>query len=470
MRKVLVLGVLLVLCGCCGAALAAEEPHSNDFAYGYSLKVPENGAVYSLPLPSEVYRKVRRADLGDIRVFNSAGEAVPHAFRQLEAAEETTRTSVDVPYFPLYEKDEATGDNMSLVVRRDADGTIIDIDSNRPALAQGDAQPTGYLLDLGDTPHAAGHLEVYWQSDTRQTSSSVTVEQSPDLQRWWSLAPKTTLVDLEYEGNRVEQRKIMLTQRTERYLKILWQQPSQALTFTRVVAVSKPLVSRQNLQWVTLYNGEKVKINSSTAIDFSSEYRLPVHSARLQFPEQNSIVSASLQSRAGDDEQWREQCSGVFYSLEMAGERLQSEPCSFRATTDRLWRLVVLDDGAGLSGGNRQVNLDLGWLSDELLFLARGTGPYLLAYGNGRLENTRDLQRTDMVLTAIQQQQSGKIVQTATLGKHLELGGEEALLEPPPPKPWKTWLLWAVLVTGVIAMAMMAASLLKDLRRKEEQP
>lgn len=114
------------------------------------------------------------------------------------------------------------------------------------------------------------------------------------------------------------------------------------------------------------------------------------------------------------------------------------------------------------------MNLDLGWQSDELLFLARGTGPYLLAYGNGGLENAKDVQRTDSVLTAIQQQQSGDIVRIAALGKHLELGGENALQTPPPPKPWKTWLLWAVLVGGVIVMAFMAASLLKDLRRNDE--
>lgn len=464
MRKLL--AVLLIIHGCCSAALAAEEWRSNDFAYGYSLKVQENGAVYSLPLPNEVYRTIRRADLGDIRVFNSAGEAVPHAFRLLEAAEETTRTSVDLPFFPLFENDAAGNDNMSLVVRRNADGTIIDIDSNRVTPA-GDGQPTGYLLDLGDKPRTLGNLEVYWKTDAQHASSSVMVQQSPDLQSWWPLVRKSTLIDIEYEGNRVEQRKIVLPQQTERYLKILWQQPSPSLTFTRVAAVSRPLVSRQNMQWVTLYNGARLKVNTSTAIDFSSAYRLPVRSARLQFPEQNSIVSGSLQSRAGDDDQWREQCSGVFYSLEMAGERLQSEPCSFMVTTDRQWRLVILDDGAGLSGGDRQVNLDLGWQSDELLFLARGTGPYLLAYGNGKLENSQGVQRTDMVLTAIQQQQSGNIVQIATLGKHLVLGGENALQVPPPPKPWKTWLLWGVLVAGVIVMAIMAASLLKDLRRKD---
>jgi hypothetical protein len=215
-------------------------------------------------------------------------------------AKESTRTSVDVPFFPLYENDAADNDNMSLVVRRNADGTIIDIDSNR-VTARGDAQPTGYLLDLGEKPRSLGSLEVYWKTDARHTTSSVMVQQSPDLQSWWSLVQKSTLVDIEYEGNRVEQRIIVLPQQTERYLKIQWLHSSPPLTLTRVAAVSRPLVSKEIMQWATFFNGKKLKVNTSTAIDFSSSYRLPVRSARLQFPEQNSIVSASLQSRATDD-------------------------------------------------------------------------------------------------------------------------------------------------------------------------
>lgn len=458
--------VPLVLCAMIASAPAAEELTSRDFAYGYMLKVRQQGAVYSLPLPNEVYRKVRRADLGDIRIFNSAGETVPHVIRQLESADEKARLTVEVPFFPLLENGSGGTDNISLSVRRDADGTIIDIDSSRVG-SEDNTQPTGYLLDLGEQRTEIENLEIFWHADTEHASSSVMVHQSSDLQRWQPLVYKTTLVDLEYEGNRVEQRKIRLPRRPERYLKISWLPPSPALRFSRVTAVSRPLVSRQNMQWVSLYNGESVQVNGYTGIDFSSNYRLPVRSVRLQFPEENSIISASVQSRVDTDDTWRERCSGVFYLLSMNGQRLQSEPCSFGTTTDRLWRLVVLDDGAGLAGGNRKVMLDLGWQSDELLFLARGTAPYLLAYGSGKLENRELSQRSDMILTALQQQQGGAIVQLATLGKHLELGGESILRPPPPPKPWKTWLLWGVLVAGVAVMGLMAFSLFRELRNTE---
>jgi len=459
-------GYLLLLVSLAVAASAsAEELSSRDFAYGYMIEAKNNGAVYAIPVPDEVYRTVRRADLGDIRVFNGAGELVPHALRGLTAPEEKTRSSKDLPFFPLYEQGMAQDGNMSLSVRRNSDGTIIDIDSGQ--LRPRDEQsPSGYLLDLGDKPGDISTLELYWQADTKHASNSVRVEQSADLQHWQTCVAKTALVDLEYGGNRVEQRKIELPYRSHRYLKISWLQQQDPAVLTRVAALSRPLASRQNLQWISLYNGVKGEVNGKTVIDFTSSYRLPAGSVRLQFPEINSLVSGSVQSRQGKDGSWRERCRTVFYSLDVDGERLQNEPCTFTSTNDPEWRLVVLDDGAGLTGSGKNLLLDLGWQSDELLFLARGTGPFLLAYGSGKLESREMNGGSDMVLTAISQQQTGSIVQAAELGKRIELGGEKALVPPPPPTPWKTWLLWSVLVAGVLGMAWMARNLMNDLRSK----
>jgi hypothetical protein len=124
----------------------------------------------------------------------------------------------------------------------------------------------------------------------------------------------------------------------------------------------------------------------------------------------------------------------------------------------------VHDDGAGLTDGSRKVTLDLGWQNEELLFLARGSAPYILAFGSGKLERNASAQERESMLTALSQQQSDALVQNAVLEKRLELGGEDALVPPAQPKPWKTWLLWGVLVAGVGAMALMAISLFRDLK------
>lgn len=460
----LFLGFLLVFNGFIHAVsvFGSDILTSRDFAYGYILKVQEEGAVYSLPIPNEVYRTVRRADLGDISIFNGAGEEVPLAVRSIQADDEKTRTAESVPFFPLYTAVNGI-DNMSLSVRRDTDGTIIDIDS-RLDKQQSAARPIGYLFDLGEHRQNVGHLEIFWEDDSKQSSSVVRIEQSSDLQRWSPFVYKATLVHLEYEGNTVVQRNIQLPRKPERYLKLLWEQGGNPLAVNKVTAFSQPLVSRQNMQWVSLYNGVKNRENGFTTIDYSSGYRLPARSIRLRFTEPNSIIKASVQSRSDDKSEWREQCRTVFYTLQVQGETLESEPCTFNNSNHSEWRLVVLDDGAGISASSKNVMLELGWQSDELLFMARGTQPFLLAYGSGKLENALPGRRSDMVLSVIGQQQGQNLVKYATLGKRLELGGESALETPPLPPPWKTWLLWAVLVAGVLVMALMVMNLVKNMK------
>lgn len=460
--RLLVAVLTFMLCGVVGAgvAIGSEEMTSRDFAYGYMLKTPGESPLYSLPLPNEVYRQLRRADLSDIQVFNGAGEAVPYALRTLK--DEKSRTTASVPYFPLYET-ENSQDDISLSIRRDADGTILDFDTSRVHESEATAV-TGYLLDLGKLSENTGSLELYWLTNGRHGSATVSLQQSADLQHWYPLVHKVTLVDMEYGGNRVVQRKIHFQGRAERYLKMIWQKDSPAIELESVTAESRPIVSRQNLQWVSLYNGIKSTTNGITAIDFTSNYRLPVRNVRLRFTEPNAIINASIQSRAAESQEWREQCRGVFYSVKVEGQTVQSEPCSFLGTTSREWRLVVLDDGAGLSGNSKSVMIDLGWKSDELIFMARGTPPFLLAYGSGKIESVQSASRTDMVLAAVKQQGEG-VVLNAGLGKKIELGGEAALQPPPPPKPWKTWLLWGVLIVGVLLMAIMAMSLIKDMQK-----
>ena len=58
-------------------AVPAQEKtlSSHDFAYGIPLEVDGDGAIYSLPLPEEVYRFSTRRDLGDMRRGGAAHAA-----------------------------------------------------------------------------------------------------------------------------------------------------------------------------------------------------------------------------------------------------------------------------------------------------------------------------------------------------------------------------------------------------------
>src|SRR2546423_13325795 len=78
-----------------------------------------------LELRRAVYRGAVRRDLGGLRVFNRAGEVVPHAFRPRATTEGQKREQVTLPFFPLYGEDAKQLDGLSLRVERRPSGTII---------------------------------------------------------------------------------------------------------------------------------------------------------------------------------------------------------------------------------------------------------------------------------------------------------------------------------------------------------
>ena len=80
-----------------GAALATERP--DVFAYGIPIKAGAQSALYEVEIPLAVYRGVTRSDLGDLRVFNGAGETVPHALKPREALHATAVGKARLPVF-----------------------------------------------------------------------------------------------------------------------------------------------------------------------------------------------------------------------------------------------------------------------------------------------------------------------------------------------------------------------------------
>ena len=449
--------------------LLAEKISSSDFAAGYYLEVGQKGPVYSLELPEDVYRTVKSAELSDVRVFNGAGEVVPHEFRMVKTDPKTLRDKENIPFFPLYQtsaSNEQTG--FLFQVSRDSAGAIVNIKPD-PEVNVLDRKLTGYLLDLSDLQKTASELEFYWQKDTDSSVFSVSIQQSSDLIRWMPLVHRATLAYLQFSGQKVERRTVHLPRQPLKYLKLTWMESHQALRLTEISSSSRVIEARRKHRWISLYNGKVREKDDQLMLDFATSYRLPTSSVQIRFPETNSIARLSVQSRPDADATWRIRCEQVFHDLSFEGAAIQNEPCRFASTADSLWRVVVKQDGAGLLSDKKKVSLLLGWQPSELLFVGRGTPPYLLAFGSGKPALLDTNPNTGMLQQAMKMESSSQMIGRAALGKRITLGGESALQSPTQPVPWKKWLLWIVLVLGVGLLAFMVRSLTKEIRTAEEK-
>jgi hypothetical protein len=327
----------------------------------------------------------------------------------------------------------------------------------------------GYLLDLSNVQQAASELEFFWKQKIDSSVFTVSIQQSNDLVRWRTFVNRATLADLQFGGQQVERRIVHLPRKPDKYLKLTWQESSLPLRLTGVTSISRPIEARREYRWVSLYNGTHKAADDKLMVDFETSYQLPTSSVQIRFPETNSIARLSIQSRHNSEKRWKNRCEQVFHNLSFEGEIIRNEPCNFRPTADTQWRVVVKHDGAGLGSGKKMVTLQLGWQPSELLFIGRGTPPYLLAFGSGKLAQLDRTSHDGMLIKAINVESSAKVVGQAAVGKKITLGGDLALQAPAEPTPWKKWLLWTVLILGVGLLAFMARSLTKEMKKDEEK-
>lgn len=83
----------------CGKAPPADPAKPSAYAIQLPLEPAPGGALQRLALPADVLVAVRRADLGDIRVFNGRGKIVPIAL--VGAGSSVPQHRASVPVYPL---------------------------------------------------------------------------------------------------------------------------------------------------------------------------------------------------------------------------------------------------------------------------------------------------------------------------------------------------------------------------------
>jgi len=451
--------LLAVLCFLtAGQPLLAASLVPGDFAYGCSLPVTDGNAIHALDLPLAVYEKAVRADLGDLRVFNGAGEAVPHALRRLP--EEIEQTRQPVPFFPLPGKQQPSASDLSLRVTRNAEGSILTVDSGSTATAQ--PHTTSYLFDTTKLERRPTELEVQWSGPTGMLT--VSLAQSSDLTHWSPLVGRAVLADLSYNGGNISARRILLPGKTLPYIRLDCIDCREPLHVREVTALSGTPVTADQWQWVRLTGKRFTEENKMQIIEYRLEANIRVTAVQLGFPAVNSLLRATVESRPKAGGPWRHVAQADFYRLDLEGKSLANPLVHCPPTSSSDWRIKVIAENAGLSSNAQMPRLELGWQQDQVVFLGRGDGPYTLAFGSTKAAEDEGHLQNNLVLAALRETKSETHFRRIEPGPLQTLGGDQALTPRLSAASWKKILLWAVLVAGVTLLAFMTRTILREMR------
>ncbi len=446
-------------------ALAAPKP--DDFAYAIPLAPQAQGALYESILPDAVYQTVLLPGFGDLRVFNGADQVVPHTL--LEAPlprptvqESVTRESGSMPLFPVFEDQMMESGPVSVRIETSNSGAIMHVvQGGEPDTA---VSANYYVVDVSSLKWTPNQLHLAWEPRGTGFVHRLEVFASNDLSHWRRATRDAAIADLTLGDHTLVRDRISINRAQGRYLKIQWPKDLDDVRLTLVEAEKHTTVTRSEVRALQRSRSIQGTQGESNEYLFDAGGLFPVRRLQVSLPQPNTVAKGRLYSRNTPQEPWHQIFHGLLYNLSVEGVTLSNESISVMPAPRRHWRLVVDGSGGGLGDGLPV--LEMGYQPHRLCFVARGEGPFFLAYGSQKV--LEDAQVVDPLLRGLSYKKRTSLMKKATAGTPYSLSGARALEEEPPPMPWRKVLLWGILALGVMCVAIMARRLYKQVDKESE--
>lgn len=435
--------------GMCAALAASAQEAPADFTHHVPLSVSGNGPWYRLELPLAVQLNARQADLGDVRVFNAAGEPQAYALSRQSSQRTESRNVADVKWFPLYAAD--TQESLpGVVMKTTTEGTLVEIKPSSAA-KPGMQVLRGWVLDASAIKAPLQQLSLDWSRE-QEGFQRFSIEASDDLQRWepWG---EGQVARLSFADERVEQHDVSLPGRSARYLRLVWKgQAAPLLTSAKLVSATRsslpmPLVWSQPLAGTRLKAGE---------YSWQLPTGLSVERLRIELKQPNTLAPVTLAGRSDAKQLWQPLNNGLLYRLTQNGQDVVQDELQLPGQVVTELKLQVDERGGGL--GADAPALRFAVRATQLVFLARGEPPFSLALGNASVK------AASLPLSTLIPDYSAERLNTLGQAKVV---GDVAVASPvvvaavEDGPNWKKLGLWAVLLLGVAALGAMAYSLLR---------
>lgn len=436
----------------------------DDFAFEAPIRGSAGAPMLALDLPLEVYVASRVVGLGDLRVINAAGEAVPFTVQRVPAST-GSGASRTVDALAFYSAN-AVGPTEDVTLSKVGSEfkLVIGPDASR---AEGRSLKA-YYADLKDLVTASDAAPLI-QSVTLNlnpgpdVNATVLLEASGDLKSWQTLAGAAPVLRLSSNGQTLGNSKIELTPHAARYLRLSWRGASAPFDLASLTVQTVGAAKPRPIRWLSLNGVKSTDQGAAPArgneFIYDAPAALPVSRFNLDLIDRNTLAPVNIAARAASDQAWRAVRSDTAFRMNTG----DSESVNPDWTIDdagawlRQWR-VQIDERAG-AFAQKIPTLKLGFTPARLIFIARGEPPFTVLIGNARVRDTA---------LSVQDFPANQPLAEAPANAELDLtqSVRRAGLGPEPiddsSARRRKWLLWTMLIGGVIGLTLLALRLLKD--------
>jgi hypothetical protein len=442
----------------------APKPQPEDFVAGLELEGQPGLAVQTLLLPLAVYRGAS-ADLSDLSVFDGEGKPVGWALRAAPELAPSERQERALAAFPIYGQEAAQASALRLELARARDGgSVLDIHAVGPESTSKEGKLLAYILDTKQPSEPLNALDFTLSETQPNALFALTVEGSDDLSSWQVLVQGAAIGQLNHQGQTVARTRITLPATRAAFLRLTWsgsRADDVPFSFTRVSAESERVHSERAraLRHVTI--GPVALKDGVYRLDLGGS--LSLFSIAPLLPKQDVLLKVVLSLGELGASGERPLFSGQLYRLEHASATLTSPPIPLHGARARLLNLRV--DTRAAEPPKQPLAFDVGYAPHQLLYVAHGAGPHLLAFGSHRRDGAA-YEAQQLIAFLTPEQRAALPLESARVTGQRTLSGEAALSQPKTPLPLRTVLLWSVLVAGAATLILLALALL----RKNEKP
>ena len=446
----------------CGPAFAATQATPTAFVLGdfetiFELDAQKTGSPYRVHLDEEVFRVLHQSAERDLAIFDAAGKPLPFAVRDVTTPYDdpgdvvkTREKTFSVPLFPLPRGDHDETGLGDVVVRTDGSGRVVEIRGGRAA---GETGSNRFLLDLTPLTDEMKMIERYRidipLDENRDVAATADVFTSPNLRDWQKIAEGEPLISLRSAQGSLESRHIELSgrQNVQRYLMLTISGALPAGDFVTVTATAER--PRAQVSDETASYMGTTQQDGSFLYDTGGAFPLRQVQFALTSP---GVYSARIEYRRFGFDQWLNLGTATLFLTGSAGETSRNDPLAVRPES-RQFRLSFPDGGP-----DSPPSMNIAWRPQEVVFMAQGAGPYLLACGSEK--QAPSLQRPDLVnqvLSSTQTVTQARITERRANEGSSTSGSENAAKT----SDWQQYMVWTVLIAGALFFSWTSWSLLR---------
>ena len=433
MKAVIIYTIMLIALFYLSDAAAQEKQNFGPDDFEWTMELTGNaGSLLSLNISETIYRGIKRPDLGDIRVYDAEGNPAPFLIRTVRGTVETLPEKT----VPLLAWDKNTQ-------RFSASGIEINTSELAVTITGQTEEERGsvYLADLSGLETAPSKLILEFEKND-YFNALLHIRSSDDLAEWKDYDKIQAAVFYDSPGT--DKNEFDIPQ--GRYLLLNFDRniPGLHSGLVHFDPAEIPLLGETHFSGTKSADGKKILYNTVGCF--------PAAKIKFILSQPDSIrVTVRESAQPENSRRWSSIRETVIYRIQTP----EKEPSMNGAL-----------DAAGFSGPYWEIEalgeqvfteipvMSLLWETRELVFLARGQGPWILAYGNENCEQAVSFLSigNEEIFPAI----TGKLQYTEQV-KDGDFGSS-----------LKQIILWSVLVLSTTVLSGLAVYIIKSVKNGEQ--